>query len=56
MFTKRVFFWIFGITINAEQIVGINCEAGIVVTKDGSLILGKRCEKVGCERLNLKKR
>jgi hypothetical protein len=45
-----------GIISNAEQVFGLNCEAGIVVTEDGSLILGKRCEKVGCERLNLKKR
>lgn len=45
-----------GITINGEQVVGINCEAGIVVTEDGSFMLGKKCEKISFEGLNLKKR
>ena len=45
-----------GITINGEQVVGINCESGIVVTEDGSFILGKKCEAISCEGLSLKKR
>ncbi len=45
-----------GITINGEQVVGINCESGIVVTEDGSFLLGKKCEKISFEGLNLKKR
>jgi hypothetical protein len=45
-----------GRSIHGKQIVGINCEAGIVVTENGSLMLGKMCEKLSCESLNLKNR
>jgi hypothetical protein len=45
-----------GISIHGEKIVGINCEAGIVVTENGSLMLGKNCKKVICEELHLKNR
>lgn len=45
-----------GINIKGERVFGINCKVGIIVTEDGGLILGKECEEVGIECLDIKNR